>query len=106
MALHHATSSRDLLDSATLAPLIVSCFLPIGITCYNLHAPRRPWRLFASRRTSKFTRDQLLTYSYAPEAKQRAESLVTSFRQFIGAPKDEIEAISIFYSRRYYARRR
>ena len=47
----------------------------------------------------KFTRDGLLTSSFDPEAKQRAETLVTSFRQFIEDNKDEIEAISILYSR-------
>lgn len=51
----------------------------------------------------KFTRDQLLTSSFNPEAKQRAETLVTSFRQFIADNKDEIEAISILYSRPYSA---
>ena len=49
----------------------------------------------------KFTRDQLLTSSFDPEAKLRAETLVTSFRQFIEDHKDEIEAISILYSRSY-----
>ena len=51
----------------------------------------------------KFTRDQLLTSSFDPEAKQRAETLVTSFRQFIEDNKAEIEAISILYSRPYSA---
>ena len=51
----------------------------------------------------KFTRDQLLTSSFDPEARQRAETLVTSFRQFIADNKDEIEAISILYSRPYSA---
>ena len=49
----------------------------------------------------KFTRDQLLTSSFDPEAKKRAETLVTSFRQFIEDNKDAIEAISILYSRPY-----
>jgi len=40
----------------------------------------------------KFTRDQLLTSSFDPEAKQRAETLVTSFRQFI---EDAFEEIAI-----------
>ena len=51
----------------------------------------------------KFTRDQLLMSSFDPEAKQRAETLVTSFRQFIEDNKAEIEAISILYSRPYAA---
>ena len=51
----------------------------------------------------KFTRDQLLMSSFDPEAKKRAETLVTSFRQFIEDNKDEIEAISILYSRPYAA---
>ena len=51
----------------------------------------------------KFTRDQLLTSSFDPEAKQRAETLVTSFRQFIEDNKAEIEAIEILYSRPYAA---
>ena len=46
----------------------------------------------------KFTRDQLLTSSFDPEAKQRAETLVTSFRQFIEDNKAEIEAISISFN--------
>jgi hypothetical protein len=37
------------------------------------------------------------------EAKKRAGTLVTSFRQFIEDNKDEIEAISILYSRPYTA---
>ena len=52
----------------------------------------------------KFTRDQLLMSSFDPEAKQRAETLVTSFRQFIEDNKAEIEAISILYSRPHRAR--
>lgn len=55
----------------------------------------------------KFTRDQLLTSSFDPKAKKRAKkrakTLVTSFRQFIEDKKDEIEAISILYSRPYAA---
>ena len=46
---------------------------------------------------------ELLTSSFDPEAKKRAETLVTSFRQFIEDNKDEIEAISILYSRPYAA---
>ena len=46
---------------------------------------------------------ELLTSSFDPEAKQRAETLVTSFRQFIEDNKAEIEAISILYSRPYAA---
>ncbi|MFC1758307.1 DEAD/DEAH box helicase family protein [Planctomycetota bacterium] len=51
----------------------------------------------------KFNRDQLLDASYDPEAKAKAEGLITSFRQFIEDNKDEIEAISILYSRPYAA---
>ena len=52
----------------------------------------------------KFTRDALVAPpSFDPEAKQRAETLVTSFRQFIEDNKAEIEAISILYSRPYAA---
>ena len=46
---------------------------------------------------------ELLTSSFDPEAKQRAETLVTSFRQFIEDNKAEIEAISILCSRPYRA---
>ena len=46
---------------------------------------------------------ELLTSSFDPEAKKPAETLVTSFRQFIEDNKDEIEAISILYSRPYAA---
>ena len=60
----------------------------------------------------KFTRDQLLTSSFDPEAKKRAETLVTSFRSRIVSGKAlaagednkaEIETISILYSRPYAA---
>ena len=53
-----------------------------------------------------------LTSSFDPEAKQRAETLVTSFRPQVVSGKalaagednkDEIEAISILYSRPYSA---
>ena len=49
----------------------------------------------------KFTRDQLLTSSFDPEAKQRAETLVTSFRRPIVSGK----AIAVGSSTSSLARR-
>ncbi len=48
-------------------------------------------------------RDTLLSAGYDPEAMARAQSLVADFRRFIEANKDEIEAISILYSRPHRA---
>ena len=56
----------------------------------------------------QFTRHQLLTSTFHPEAKKRAKTLVTSFRNNVSGKalaagednQDEIEAISILYSRR------
>ena len=64
----------------------------------------------------KFTRDQLLTSSFDPEAKKRAETDTSPKRERVNQQvvsgkalaagednKDEIEAISILYSRPYVA---
>lgn len=49
------------------------------------------------------TQDELLQASFDASALERAQSLVTSFKQFIEANKDELEAIRVFYSRPYRA---
>ena len=47
--------------------------------------------------------DSLLSASFDPKAKERAQELITDFQQFIEDNKDEIEAISILYSRPHSA---
>lgn len=49
------------------------------------------------------TPDELLQAGYSEQALHKARSMLTSFRQFIDANKDEIEAIRILYSRPYRA---
>jgi type I restriction enzyme R subunit len=49
------------------------------------------------------TQDQLLRAGFDAAAKQKARSLLTDFKKFIEANKDEIEAIKILYSRPYRA---
>ena len=45
--------------------------------------------------------DTLLRAGYDAAARDKARSVVTSFRQFIEDNKDEIEAIQVLYSRPY-----
>lgn len=45
------------------------------------------------------SQDVLLDADHSPEARERAERLVTSFRAFIETHKDDIEALQILYSR-------
>ena len=47
------------------------------------------------------SRDQLLEAGYSGQAKERAQSLVQSFEEFIREHKDEITALQILYSRPY-----
>ena len=50
------------------------------------------------------TVDTLIEAGYSPEAREKAEALVTSFREYIEANKDEIRALQILYSRPYKER--
>ena len=48
------------------------------------------------------TQDELVEVGFSEEAKENAQTLVTSFRQFIEENKDEIEALQLLYSQPYY----
>lgn len=48
--------------------------------------------------------DNLIAAGYSPEAREKAEKLVTSFREYIEEHKDEIRALQILYSRPYKER--
>jgi type I restriction enzyme R subunit len=50
------------------------------------------------------TVDTLLDAGYSPEARGKAEALITSFKEYIEANKDEIRALQILYSRPYKER--
>ena len=45
------------------------------------------------------TRDSVLFAGYSPEGREKAESLVSSFKEYIEQNKDEIRALEILYSR-------
>jgi type I restriction enzyme R subunit len=45
------------------------------------------------------TRDQLLSAGHSKAAKEKAQTVLANFRQFIEEHKDEIEALQILYSR-------
>jgi type I restriction enzyme R subunit len=47
----------------------------------------------------EITQDSLLSAGFNANAKSKAESVITSFKQFIEDNKDEIEAIRVLYSR-------
>ena len=49
------------------------------------------------------TPDQLLMAGYDTQAKERAETIVSGFRQFITDNKDELDVIKLFYSQPYRA---
>ncbi|MEN6367838.1 MAG: DEAD/DEAH box helicase family protein [Thermoguttaceae bacterium] len=49
------------------------------------------------------TRDQLLLAGHSKAAKEKAQTILANFRQFIDDHKDEIEALKILYSRPYRA---
>jgi type I restriction enzyme R subunit len=50
--------------------------------------------------------DVVLEATYSPEARERAQTLVASFEQFIQEHKDEITALQVLYSRPYAQRLR
>lgn len=52
----------------------------------------------------EISKDELLEAGPAPEAKQRAQALVSSFEQYIAEHKDEIEALQFFYAQPYKRR--
>jgi len=49
------------------------------------------------------TKDELVTAGHSAAAKEKARTILASFRQFIEEHKDEIEALQILYSRPYRA---
>ena len=49
------------------------------------------------------TQDHLLSAGHSKEAKEKAQTILANFRQFIDDHKDEIEALQILYSRPYRA---
>ena len=49
------------------------------------------------------TQDHLLSAGHSKEAKEKAQTILANFRQFIEEHKDEIEALTILYSRPYRA---
>ncbi len=49
------------------------------------------------------TQDVLLSAGHSEAAKQKAQTILTNFRQFLDDHKDEIEALRILYSRPYRA---
>jgi type I restriction enzyme, R subunit len=52
------------------------------------------------------SQDELTEAAFSEEAKKRAQSLVTSFEQFINEHKDEITALQVLYSRPHAERLR
>jgi type I restriction enzyme R subunit len=50
------------------------------------------------------TVDTLIDAGYSPEARGRAEALISSFKEYIEANKNEIRALQILYSRPYKER--
>jgi type I restriction enzyme R subunit len=52
----------------------------------------------------RVTQDQILEAGFSAEAKEKAQTLVQSFEQFIRENKDEITALQILYSRPYKQR--
>jgi type I restriction enzyme R subunit len=52
----------------------------------------------------KITKDELISAGLDPAAKEKAQSLVRSFEEFIEQHKDEITALQILYSRPYKQR--
>ena len=51
----------------------------------------------------EITQDELLQAGFDARALERAQALITSFKDFIESHKDELEAIQILYSRPYQA---
>ena len=49
------------------------------------------------------TQDELLSAGHSKAAKEKAQTILANFRQFIEEHKDEIEALQILYSRPYRA---
>ena len=47
----------------------------------------------------EITQDELLQAGYDARSREKAQALVTNFREFIEANKDELEAIQALYSR-------
>jgi type I restriction enzyme R subunit len=56
-------------------------------------------RKFLEQVIDEVSQDELLQASFDAKALERAQALVASFKEFIEANKDELEAIRVFYSR-------
>jgi type I restriction enzyme R subunit len=68
------------------------------------HDPKLRDRLANVRRSldqiiDEVTQDELLHAGFSASAMEKAQALVTNFKAFIEANKDELEAIRVFYSR-------
>ena len=50
------------------------------------------------------SKDEVIEAGYSEEARERARALVTSFRDYIEANKDEVAALQVLYSRPYAQR--
>jgi type I restriction enzyme R subunit len=73
-----------------------------------LHDPRLRELLINLKRSheqviDEVTQDELLHAGFDAHALEKAQALITSFRDFIEQHKDELEAIQILYSRPYQA---
>jgi type I restriction enzyme R subunit len=60
-------------------------------------------KIAAEQVIDELTPDDLLHAGFDKQALEKAQALVTNFKQFIEANKDELEAIRVFYSRPYRA---
>jgi type I restriction enzyme R subunit len=72
------------------------------------HDPKLRDLILATKRSleqviDEQTKDRLVGAGFDAAAKERAKSMLTSFKQFIDDHKDEIEAIKILYSKPYRA---
>jgi type I restriction enzyme R subunit len=74
----------------------------------TFHNPKLREAILAAKRSleqviDEQTPDQLLRAGFDAEALEKAKSMLTTFRQFIEANKDEIEALQVLYSVPYRA---
>ena len=72
------------------------------------HDPKLRDAILAAKRSleqviDEQTPDQLLRAGFDAAALEKAQAMLTSFRQFIEDNKDEIEALQVLYSRPYRA---
>jgi type I restriction enzyme, R subunit len=80
----------------------------MAIALTPFHNPRLREAILAAKRSleqviDEQTPDELVRAGFDAEAKAQAQSMLTSFRQFIEDNKDEIEALKVLYSVPYRA---